>query len=56
MIHGYHKNITIWPSPVIEENLSCKQEIGNAHNTIHAVAVHKTIDGERNTAISTSLP
>ena len=31
--------------PVIEEQLSCEREIGNAHDT-HAVAIRKIIDGE----------
>lgn len=45
MIRGYHEYQTIWLNPVMEEELSCKQKIGNAHNT-HAVAIRKTIDGE----------
>ena len=38
-----------WLSPAIEEELlsrlSCKREIGNAHDT-HAVAVRNIIDGD----------
>ena len=45
MIHGYHKNKIVWLNPVIEEELSCKREIGNAHDT-HAVAVRNIIDGD----------
>jgi len=55
MICGYREYINIWANSVIKEDLSCKQEIGNAHNT-HAVAVHKIIDGEINTTILTSSP
>ena len=33
----------LWLNPVIEEEISCKQEIGNAHDA-HAVAVHNIID------------
>ena len=45
MIRGYHEYKNIWTNPVIEEQLLCKREIGNAHNT-HAVTIRKTIDGE----------
>ena len=45
MIRGYHENEIVWLKPVSEEKLSCKQEIGNAHNT-YAVAVHNIIDGD----------
>ena len=45
MICGYHENKIAWLNPVIEEELSCKQEIGNAHDT-HAVAVRNIIDGD----------
>ena len=45
MIRGYHENKIIWPNPVIEEELSCKREIGNSHD-IHAVAVRNIIDGD----------
>jgi len=54
MIRGYNE-LSMWANPIIEEDVSCQREIGNAHDT-HAVAVRKTIDGEINTAISTSLP
>ena len=36
---------SIWLNPVMEEELSCEREIGNAQDT-HAVAIRKTIDGE----------
>ena len=44
MIHGYHKYKIVWLNlrPVIEEELSCEQDIGNAH----AVAVCNIIDGD----------
>ena len=42
LIRGYQYKST-WLNPVIEEELSCKQEIGNAHDT-HALAVHNIID------------
>ena len=45
MIRGYHKYNSIWTNPVIEEKLSYKQQIGNAHDT-HGVAVRKSIDDE----------
>ena len=45
MIRGYHEYKIIWLNPVIEEELSCKREIGNAHDT-HAVAVCNIIDGD----------
>ena len=48
MIRGYREYKNIWMNPVIEEQLSCKWEIGNAHDT-HAVAICKTIDGELKT-------
>ena len=32
MIPGYQYK-SAWLNPVIEEELSCKQEIGNAHDT-----------------------
>ena len=32
-----------WLNPVIEEELLCKREIGNAHDT-HAVAVRNIVD------------
>ena len=32
-----------WLNPVIEEEILCKREIGNAHDT-HAVAVRNIID------------
>ena len=41
MIRGYQYKI-VWLNPVIEEELSCKREIGNAHDT-HAVAVHTSL-------------
>lgn len=45
MIRGYHEYQSIWLNPVMEEELSCEWEIGNAHDT-HAVAIRKTINGE----------
>jgi len=45
MIRGYHKYVSIWVNPVIKEDISCKREIGNTHDT-HAVAAHKIINGE----------
>ena len=45
VICGYHEYKSIWLDPVMEEEFSCEREIGNAHDT-HAVAIHKTIDGE----------
>ena len=33
----------VWLNPVIEEEFSCKQEIGNVHDT-HALAVRNIID------------
>ena len=41
---GYqYKSHSAWLNPVIEEEISCKREIGNAHDT-HAVAVRNIID------------
>ena len=45
VIRGYHLYKSIWLNPVMEEELSCEREIGNAKDT-HAVAICKTIDGE----------
>ena len=42
MIRGYQSKSACL-NPVIEEELSCKREIGNAHDT-HALAVHNIID------------
>ena len=44
MIRGYQYK-SAWLNPVIaeEEELSCKREIGNAHDT-HALAVCNIID------------
>ena len=39
--HDQYKSA--WLNPVIEEELSCKREIGNAHDT-HALAVRNIID------------
>ena len=49
MIHGYHEYKSIRLNSAIEEELSCKREIGNAHDT-HAVAVCNIIDGDIKTA------
>ena len=35
--------ISAWLNPVIKEELSCKREIGNAHDT-HALAMRNIID------------
>ena len=42
MIHGYQYK-SAWLNTVIEEELSCKREIGNAHDT-HALAMCNIID------------
>ena len=42
MICGYQYK-SAWLNPVIEEELSCKREIGNAHDT-HALAMRNIID------------
>ena len=42
MIRGYQYK-SAWLNPVIEEELLCKWEIGNVHDT-HALAVHNIID------------
>ena len=44
MIRGYHEYKSIWSDPMLEEELECKREPGNPHDT-HAVAVIKTISG-----------
>ena len=44
-IHGYHIYKDVWPSPVVEEQLQCKREVGNSHDPM-SVAVKKLIDGE----------
>ena len=44
MIRGYHEYKSIWSDPTLEEELECKREPGNPHDT-HAVAVIKTISG-----------
>ena len=33
VIHGYHVYKSIWLNPIIEEELSCKREIGNVQDT-----------------------
>ena len=48
MIHGYHEYKSVWINTVVEEELSCEREIGNAHDTL-AVAVRKIIDGDMKT-------
>jgi len=48
MIRGYHEYKSVWLNPVIVEEFSCEQEIGNARDT-HAVVVRKIIDGETQT-------
>ena len=42
MICGYQYK-SAWLNPVIEEEISCKREIGNSHDT-HAMAVRNIID------------
>ena len=42
MIRGYQYK-SVWLNLVIEEELSCKREIGNAHDT-HALAMRNIID------------
>ena len=42
MICGYNEYKIIYINPVIEEELSCKWEIGNAHDT----HVRNMIDGD----------
>ena len=42
MIRGYQYK-SAWLNPVTEEELSCKWEIGNAHDT-HALAMRNIID------------
>ena len=42
MIRGYQYK-SAWLNPAIEEELSCKREIGNTHDT-HALAICNIID------------
>ena len=44
MIRGYHEYKSIWSDHTLEEELECKREPGNPHDT-HAIAVIKTISG-----------
>ena len=44
MIKSYHEYKSIWNNPTLGEELECKREPGNPHDT-HAVAVIKTISG-----------
>ena len=30
LIHGYHVYKSVWLNPIMEEELSCEREIGNA--------------------------
>ena len=48
MIRGYHKYKKVWDDPVDGEELECKREIRNSHDT-HTVAVRRMIDGEEKT-------
>ena len=41
---GYHKYQNIWRNPTVDDELICKREVGNPHNT-HAVAIKKAISG-----------
>ena len=43
MIRGYQYKLKHMANPVIEEELSCKWEIENVHDT-HALAVRNIID------------
>ena len=40
VIRGYHEYKSIWSDPMLGEELECKRESGNSHDT-HAVAVIK---------------
>ena len=40
-----YKIVWLNPWPVIEDELSCEQDIGNSNNT-HAVAVRNITDGD----------
>ena len=42
----YHEYKSAWLNPVIEEVLLCEQEIGNAQQNTHDVAVRNIIDGD----------
>ena len=44
MIRVYHEYKTIWSDPTLGEELECKRDSGNLHDT-HAFAVIKTISG-----------
>ena len=47
MIRAGYQYKSAWLNPVIEEELSCKREIGNAHDT-HALSVCNIIDEDIN--------
>ena len=44
MIRGYHEYKPIWGDPMLGEELECKREPGNPHDT-HAVTVIKLMSG-----------
>ena len=46
MIRGYHEYKSILSDPTLGEELECKREPGNPHDT-HAIAVIKSISGSR---------
>ena len=48
MIRGYYQYKTIWENPSCRDELLCKHEIGNAHDT-HAVTIKKYIGGVQTT-------
>ena len=41
---GYHEYQSIWPNPTVDDELICKREVENPHDT-HAVAIKKDISG-----------
>ena len=41
---GYHEYQSIWPNATVDDELICKREVGNPHDT-HAVAIKKDIAG-----------
>ena len=48
VIRGHHEYKSIWSDPMLGEELECKREPGNSHDT-HAVAVIKMISGSNAT-------
>ena len=43
-VRGYYIYQSIWPNPIVGEDVSCEQEAGNGHDP-QAVAMMKLIDG-----------